>query len=479
MSGTLRSRTGIGAGALAALCLAAVAATAQERPATSRQDRGDTVKINISGDVVMDFVYRSPELTFLTDAINPASAQESDGETTAEGEVMVRFDVELTDKISAVVEIGKKRTADGGGIDEFGGASSEDVVLRTAYLKIQELFTAGLSAQLGQVTWTFDVRGKGSSFAFDPRYSQTITRNSATTEDTFAIWATKGNDANQLEPVGAWLSWNKDALTIDLVMLPVISEGGNPSGDESMYAVDAWYNLESSVGKGSRIGVIAAIHGLDGTGVGTQSPTQMITVGAGVNLVFPSGFELYGEIYKQAGKIGEDAGGDNITAKGFAGQAGFDIHFQGENNIWIGFNLTYVSGDDDDDASDRDANAFMSYENVNDLLILENQYFGIDLDTNYTAFKIKGGFSYGKWDIMAIVGIVRASEEISDGAGDHEDVIGNELDVNVRYNLNKQVALTGNIGFLAGSDLLEGVMGSSGDAEDRATVGSFGFDVRW
>ena len=487
MSRTLRSRTGIGAGAMIALCLAALSASAQERPVTSRQDRGDTVKINMSGAIVMDMVYRGPELSWLTNAVgDPAQpfgggvgAQLSDGETTAEGFVSLRFDAELSDKISAVVELRHKRVQDED-INRFTGNTPTDINVRTAALKIQDFFQGGLNAQMGMVDWSFDVRGKGSSFAFDPRNSQTITRNLRNTEDTIAAWSTRGDDPQEMEPIGVVLSYAKDAWTLELVMLPVVAEGGNPTRDEALYAFDFWYNLESAVGKGSRIGFITALSAHSGNAIANERETAMITVGAGVNLVFQGGIELYGEIYKQAGKTGRDAADDDIKAAGYAFQVGLDYHLQGnENNIWLGINVTVVSGDEEDTVTDNDADAFMSYENVNDLLILESQYFGIDVDTNYTAVKIKGGITFGKLDITAIVGIVSASEELSDGAGDHEDKFGNEFDVNARYNLNKQVALTANFGLLLSSDILEVAMGSSGEADDRCAVGSVGFDVRW
>lgn len=481
MSRTLRSRKGIGAGALVALCLASLAATAQERPVMSRQDRGDTVKINISGDIIMDFVYRSPELVWMTDNVGSDDPQESDGETTVEGQVSIRFDAELSDKISAVVEIAHKRLD--GGISRFSGGISEEIDLRMAYLKVMDLFTPGLSAKLGQVDWSFDVRGKGSSFAFDPRNSQLINRNIRVTEDSIGAWATRGDDPDQNEPVGAVLNYTKDAWTLELVMLPVVSEGGNPSLDESLYAVDFWYNLESAVGKGSRIGVILAASGLNGGAAGVDNhSTAMITVGVGVNLVFQGGIELYGEVYKQAGKIGRtDFSGndDEADARGHALQVGLDYHLQGnENNIWLGINLTVISGDENDDASDRDADAFASYENVNDLLILESQFFGVDLDTNYTAVKLKGGITFGKLDVNIIVGIVNATEELTNGADD-EKKFGNEFDVTARYNLGKQVALTAGFALLLSSDILEEAMGADGDADDRCMLGSVGFDVRY
>src|SRR5688572_21701638 len=65
MSRTLRSRTGIGAGAAIALCLAALSASAQERPVTTGQNRADTVKLRVSGRVNMDFVTRDAGLMII------------------------------------------------------------------------------------------------------------------------------------------------------------------------------------------------------------------------------------------------------------------------------------------------------------------------------------------------------------------------------------------------------------------------------
>ena len=61
-----RSRGGIGAAALIGLCLSSLAAMAQEKPVmTSKQDP-DTVKVTVTGDVVLDYVWRSREMTELT-----------------------------------------------------------------------------------------------------------------------------------------------------------------------------------------------------------------------------------------------------------------------------------------------------------------------------------------------------------------------------------------------------------------------------
>jgi hypothetical protein len=483
---------GISIGAALALCLAAQAASAQERPVTTRQDQGDTLKMNVSGSMTMDFVWRSNETTFVTEGFT-VGGETSDGETSIEGRLGIRFDAELSDKISVVVEIGKARVD--GGIDEFNGGTSEDVRLLEAHVMINEFLRPGLKAQLGISTWNFDVRGKGRSFAFDPRHSQSIVRNWQTGEDTLTGWAGRGDEPNALYPVGVTLTYVKDALTIDVVVLPVVIEGGNPTEDEALYAFDLWYNLDSAVSKGSRLGLIAAVNNI-GPGLPaaptSNHKTSVATIGGGIVLHgLADGLEIYGEGYIQFGNAGQQVTAgeqDEVKAKGKAGQVGFEYRIPGNvNNAWLGANVTYVSGDSDNSANDN-VDTFLSYENVRDLLILEDQYFGFDVDVNYTAFKVSAvaSFSVGQGknnvELMAIAGFTKANEDVFITATEGEDKLGNEFDVTFVYHVNKQVNVHTAFAYLSGSDILEEAMGggsSGSDASDKAMMATLGFDVKF
>jgi hypothetical protein len=491
----------MGIGAALALCLAAQAASAQERPVTSRQDRGDTLKVNVSGHMTMDAVWRSSETTFMTEGFT-SGGETSDGETSIEGRLGVRFDAELSDKISVVIEIGKERVD--GTIDEFNGGSSEDVRLLEAHIMLNEFLRPGLKAQMGISTWNFDVRGKGRSFAFDPRHSQSVARNWRTGEDvlvaaagTAAGWAERGDEPGTLYPVGVTLTYVKDNVTIDVVALPMVIEGGNPSEDEALYALDLWYNLDSAVSKGSRLGLIVAVNNI-GPGLPTvpagigNHRTGVVTLGGGIVLNgLADGLEIYGEGYIQFGNAGQQVTAgeeDEVKAKGKAGQVGFEYRIPGNvNNMWLGANVTYVSGDGDDSANDN-VDTFLGYENVRDLLILEDQYFGFDVDVNYTAFKISAGatFSVGQGknnvDFMVIAGFARANEDVVISSTEGEDKLGNEFDATFVYHVNKQVNVHTAFAYLAGSDILEEAMGggsSGSDASDKAMLATLGFDVKF
>ncbi len=143
--------------------------------------------------------------------------------------------------------------------------------------------------------------------------------------------------------------------------------------------------------------------------------------------------------------------------------------------------------DDDTTATDDSVDAFISYENVNDLLILEDQYLGLDWDTNI--FAIKFLFEYpmqikAKNDLVlsAILGIARTNEDVEfGGAVGGESALGNELDVRARWSITKQAGLQGAIGLLFGSDVMEESMGGSGnsDSDDSAILYTLGADLRF
>lgn len=498
-------RKSLVAATAALACAMALAAAAQEgRNVTTSKDKGDTVKLNVSGRIVLDYVWRSKELTVFTEGFT-AGVTTSDSENTFEGYAAVRVDVDLSEKVSAVVEIGTLRTDPiglGGGlpdnIREMGYEDSQGgaIALREAHVKLSELLMPELNLKIGIQDWAFDVRGKGHGFAFDPRGSQSIVRgynNGAQTiqESAFQLLSRSAYVSEQF-PVGVVATYVREAMTLHLVALPAIMEGGNPSEDEALYALDLWYNLDQ-VGKGSRVGVIGAISTM---GAQTAMPSQLndgslYTVGVGVDLknTGVEGLELYGEVYKQFGKAGQRQVGadeEDLDAKGLAFQIGAEYHFSGELPLWVGINYTYVSGDGDDDPTDDEVNRFLSYENVNDLLIVEDMYFGLDVDRNYTALKISAGgaLSVGtaknNLEISAILGLCKTQEKVTGPDGD-EDKLGTEFDIRVKYLVSKQVALTGAYAILTGSDVMEQAMGGSGaeDAEDKCSLLTFGVDVKF
>jgi hypothetical protein len=484
------------------ICLALLAAAstsaAQEKPVVT--NTADVVRAVVSGNVELDYMNRSREVTaWIRSESNPTglgAAATSDAENTFEGFVAVRLDVEVgTTKLTA--EFGTRRINDNE-IVNFLGDTAQDVLLRELALILPELLMPGVTVTLGIPDWSYDLRGRGSALAFAPRRSATITQNinnlgNPTAEEAGTARLVEAGFPDELLPVGGLIVYRAGPWHFDIVILPAVVEGGAPTADESMYAADVLFKLDEA---GSRLGLILAVNSFASNG-GTpgelDDETALITIGVGADLrdFLIKGLEVYGEFYIQTGKAGQvvvGAAEEAIDANGRAAQIGFEYnHLVGNPMpVWFGLNLTYYSGDGDDAAGgDDEVDRFASYESVNDLMILENMYYGFDIDSNYRVFKIHAGARLSairendlKVDIL--VGIARQNESSNFGTST-EDALGNEVDVRAQLDLSKQFLLKASFAILAGSDIVEESLraGGSPDPEDSAWIWSLGTDVRF
>jgi hypothetical protein len=449
----------------------ALAASAQEKPITTKKDMTDTIKVNVSGNVVMDYIYRGREIVSVISNTN-----DEDSTNTFEGEIGVRFDVEMSDKVALVVEIGRERVDDfGGGLanrDRFGESSAEDIVLRELRVMIGDFLTPGMQFQVGIPDWEFNVRGKGGSFAFAPRRSESAFNNVSANEDGAGSMAARAGDSNELDPVGFVFRYVREQLTLDVVLLPAVLEGGEMSDDEALYAFDIFYSLDN---KGSRIAGILALM------ASPDSPSSMFTLGGGLVWNGIESLELFAEIYFQFGDVGT-VGADEIDAGGFAFRVGGMWTAQ-DGAFSVGVMIDFRSGDGDDGTDDT-VDSFISYEAVNDLLILEDQYFGLDWDTNSLIFKFMAELPLqikAKNDLVlsAILGIAQTVEDVQFASG--ENALGNELDVRARWNVTKQAGLQAAIALLFGSDIMEEEIGggAADESDDGSIMYTLGADLRF
>ena len=113
---------------------------AQEKAVTTTKEKDATVRVAVSGETELDYVWRRKEITAFTGGFDGASTPgDSRSENTFEGFAAVRLDVDLSDQIFAVVEVGTKRV-DNGAINFFGEGSALPVKLREAHVLKKELF---------------------------------------------------------------------------------------------------------------------------------------------------------------------------------------------------------------------------------------------------------------------------------------------------------------------------------------------------
>ncbi len=195
--------------------------------------------------------------------------------------------------------------------------------------------------------------------------------------------------------------------------------------------------------------------------------THMFTAGGGFDL-YPLGndrevlWELYAEAYGQGGEYDSNhtlSGADLDQQDAFAVQAGTRLSYpilissEGGKDTkfrpFVEFGYVEVSGDHDytDDSNDN----FVSLENNNRTLIVEDGYYGLDIDTNYRGVRVSAGAQIDDWKFELLYAYFEWQDNsgghVSGGATEH-DKIGDEIDFSIFYNYNSALDLGLKTGWL-------------------------------
>jgi hypothetical protein len=408
----------------------------------------DGVKIDLSGRAEIDYVYRSPEV------------QEALGISTKSADffqhrIEIGFKTKLVEKVHVYAEIGNKRIDN----DASWGDYLLEPLLRQAYLEVEEFFLPNLKLTLGLQDFIVN------DFFFNLRLSE-------------PAWGAEAGQKLLCDPIGLSLGYVQNpgqenpGVTVN-AFWAVVREGGASGDDEKVAAVHLKVPLPASVGaKGTGIdGVLANC-------TGSGKDEAIWTFGIGANFVNPfnvEGLEFGLEGYFQTGDAGRDALGNTLDAKGRAFRFGGKYSFpKVEAKPWVELSYWWLSGDGD--AADTDAEAFVSYEGNNQFLLIENNYFGLDVDTNYNAIKLGAGASHKipgtehVLDFSLLVGLFTLDEKI----GTYDDKLGNEIDLAVSLKYSKDLNLYVAFAFLTGSKYLEDTIG-----EDSAQAFALGANVKF
>lgn len=425
------------------------------------------VKMTVSGAADMDYVYRDgvmQELRAGAAGWTLRGAAGTDSTNFWNGKFTVRMDIDLAEKVFAVIEMENERYA--GGAADVLGDDNTDVLFEQANVRFADLFYEGLTATLGVQDVRQDVRGKGHPFFLD------VSEADSTWTDAGSVVPRKAFGYS--EATGLNLSYKEKTAPWTLSFgAYTIWEGGATSDDEDVYLLNLAYNLPESAGKNSLLNLLASSFN------GMGSDRQVYTLGAelALNDIGSAGTELFGGMFFQFGDAGQDATGDAIDAKGNAFYVGGRYTFASTGKPWLEIAYWSISGDND--AADGDEDRFLSYENVDQFMILESDTFGLDVDSNYTAFKFSGGTYFsvaGKPDnlnLTANLGFFSLDEKIP-AVGGTEDDLGTEFDLSLVYAFSKNVSLDLNAGFLFGSDSIEDY---NVDEENDARMFTLGTNV--
>ncbi|MGH9363443.1 MAG: hypothetical protein ACRD2T_16155, partial [Thermoanaerobaculia bacterium] len=195
--------------------------------------------------------------------------------------------------------------------------------------------------------------------------------------------------------------------------------------------------------------------------------THLVTEGGGL-VVYPvrtqevNFVELFGEIYFQQGTYARNAtatGEDIDQEEAFAVNLGGKLKTQklGAWEFVPYVEASYVEVTGDDDSTDDENQNFVSLENNNRTLIVENGYYGYDIDTNYRGVRLAGGFDVKKFHFE----ILYAFFELQDNSGGRvaggassSPKLGDEIDLTLGYEYSENLKLQFQTGWLTGSRAL-------------------------
>jgi hypothetical protein len=175
----------------------------------------DTVKITVSGGIDLDYVHMNGEILEAK-----GWGQQSDVNLIF-GHVNVRLDIDLSNKVSAVVDLGNYVDTDflgaaGGSANGYFGNDAEitDVQVLEASVTLSEFLNPALTFKLGVNPYAIHFV-PGGSMLFEPRFSDTLMSTMSPTATPAAAAAlgyasptalvdvfTVQMDVNELQPTG-------------------------------------------------------------------------------------------------------------------------------------------------------------------------------------------------------------------------------------------------------------------------------------
>ncbi len=471
------------------LILFALASLCEAGDVETKKSKG----ITISGEIKLDAVFSNREANTVIYGLTgplfihvrphtriPAGSRRRSS-TFADPTITLNFDIWLAKQVDARLTLKTPEYMQ----DDIGTSSrtvntpagttnfpSRTLEIDEAYVKIKEFGYKELSLVLGIQNIIYDFRGDDNPFFL------AIGRSEDAFSDTFQPLGNGQLELNgpglagTVEAGGAKLTYSKKGerlqFTGDMIFATTV-ETRQDDTDTELCAL---------------VGTIAVPHAKDykaklmmtlATMARTHT-TRLWTLGFGATVKATDALELFTEGYGQTGIYWDDydptdpadpANLSNrkrsILQQAFGGYTGFK--YTAVNNPWrwyFGAEWWWISGDPD--RTDRKQQNFISYEDVDDTIILEENNYGYDLDTNYSAIKCRAGFKPGRdLEFGLLYGNFRTARSIKWQSATNRgyDKIGDELDIQFKWDYTEDTTFRAGVGFLWNADFFNPVLKNS------------------
>lgn len=363
----------------------------------------------------------------------------------------------------------------------WGGERNFDFQVRwgQAYVNIEDVFLTGLSFRGGIQDFKVDPAATGNPFFMDLRRSespfwtsvqegQLIVGNAAAGFDglpaTSGLIKDRQYDAGGFK-IGYALNENAQLSAFWFTTF----ERGAAHRDQWLYGGRFDVNLLDK-DKPSTVTLIACVMSNHG------NAHKVFTYGGGTGLRYKD-WTLHIEGYGQFGEFGEFDSGPDTDVENQRGWAGIlGVYYRPQVSTeqkdakfvvpFFTFSARALSGDHGKNAiADATGNSpkrrtnrdFVSMEGNNELIVLEDDVLGIDVDSNYWSLRAGGGvrlslLSPADFEISAIYAYSRCLETVNFGIGGADTFrqLGHEIDLHLRWHQSELVTFGTGMGLLWG-----------------------------
>ena len=399
------------------------------------------LRITLSGEMRLDFVYRNDRYfnAALGDAVTGAagaplgwtgSATGDDGDAFLNPWISIDIDTQLADGVNALITL---ETPFDAFTDNVGGSDSGRTLdVDQAYVQWLGAFVPDLALIVGIQDYKVDFAGNGTPFFVDVGNSESAfgTPSSTAGLDFGSPQAPSAGLVGTQEAAGFLSELNIGDAELDLFYF-TLDETFRDGEDEAMFGAVFDYVFETQDWRGQAGFLLIDLM--------NDSSSSVWTWGGGGHLESTSGdLKVYGEAYGQFGRYKNNLTGFGRVnqSRSFAVFGGIRYYLGGlgEMRPWVDLSYWEISGDDNGNDS-RNGN-FVSLEANNDTIVLENAYYGLDIDTNYRAFKLKGGLNLSSdWSVEGMYSFFELQDNSNGTAANssNSDKLGDEIDIKVNY----------------------------------------------
>ena len=414
------------------------------------EDRPDTRFIIISGSIGVYFLFRDD---FFADAVQGNNTTNLD-QDFFDPRLSLRLDIQVKNNIRGVIEIQNEQRDNillrsSLGNHFISGRSAEDrfqIEIERGYIEVDNFLVKGFTFRAGIIPHKYSLRFDGQSFFLNLGESESPF---ATRADTHAIGVnTIFQPIEQLELyldafyfVTSESDFGRRDETVAGLNIDFFFSKSVQDSDEETITLPRFFNL-----------IFAAIQG--------DSNTPIWTLGAGIDYTLTSDpdsytLELYGEVLFQFGEYDRRNLPPAFTVKdqdhlALGGYAGFRMQYRGSPwQPYLDASYWYISGDDDDPTSDRNRD-LVTFENIDSTLILEDNDYGLDVDSNYWAIKIKSGISLAPifTDEDIRLEVLYGYFRTADAPSGRSRRLGEEIDIRFTWEYSSDLIFSVASGFL-------------------------------